>query len=44
MRNDRTYLAHIREAIESIEEYFEGVSYDHFASGKMMRDAVVREL
>ena len=37
-------MAHIREAIESIEEYLEGVSYDQFASGKMMRDAVVREL
>jgi uncharacterized protein with HEPN domain len=44
MRNDRTYLAHIREAIENIEEYLEGVSYEQFASGKMMIDAVIREL
>ena len=44
MRNDRTYLEHIREAIESIEEYLEGASYDQFASSKMMVDAVVREL
>jgi len=44
MKNDRTYLEHIREAIESIEEYLEGVSYDQFAYSKMMVDAVVREL
>jgi uncharacterized protein with HEPN domain len=44
MRNDRTYLAHIRESIESIEEYLEGASYEQFASSKMMIDAVVREL
>ena len=44
MRNDKTYLAHIREAIESIEGYLENVSYDGFKSNKMMIDAVVREL
>ena len=44
MRNDRTYLTHIREAIESIEEYLEGVSYNQFVSSKMTIDAVVREL
>lgn len=35
---------HIREATESIDEYLEGVSYDHFATNKMIIDAVVREL
>ena len=44
MRNDRTYLAHIREAIENIEDYLKGASYEQFASSKMMIDAVVREL
>ena len=44
MRNNRTYLTHIREAIESIEVYLEGVSYDQFVSSKMTIDAVVREL
>ncbi len=44
MRNDRTYLMHIREAIVCIEEYLQGVSYDQFVSRKMMIDAVVREL
>lgn len=44
MRNDRTYLKHIREAIETIEEYLKDVSYDRFVSNKMIIDAVVREL
>lgn len=44
MRNDRAYLAHIREAVESIEGYLEGVPYDRFVSNKMLLDAVVREL
>jgi uncharacterized protein with HEPN domain len=44
MRNNRTYLAHIREAIENIEEYLKGASYEQFESSKMMIDAVVREL
>jgi len=44
MRNDGTYLAHIREAVENIEEYLKGASYEQFVSGKMMIDAVVREL
>lgn len=44
MRNDRTYLAHIRDAIETIEEYLKGVTYEKFTSGKMIIDAVVREL
>jgi len=44
MRNDRAYLIHIREAIESIEEYLENVTYDKFKSSKMIIDAVVREL
>ena len=44
MRNDRTYLTHIQEAIESIEEYLQDVEYNDFASCKMMVDAVIREL
>jgi uncharacterized protein with HEPN domain len=44
MRNDRTYLAHIRDAIGSIEEYLDDVKYDQFVSNKMMIDAVIREL
>jgi uncharacterized protein with HEPN domain len=44
MRNNRAYLSHIREAIESIEEYLENVTYDKFTSSKMIIDAVIREL
>ena len=44
MKNDRTYLTHIREAIGSIEEYLQGVTFDQFSSTKMIIDAVVREL
>ena len=44
MRNDRNYLTHIRDAIETIEEYIEGVTYEQFVSNKMLIDAVVREL
>ncbi|MBN1360466.1 MAG: DUF86 domain-containing protein [Sedimentisphaerales bacterium] len=44
MRDDHAYLAHIRDAIDTIDEYLRGVSYDTFAGNKMMVDAVVREL
>ena len=44
MRNDKTYLAHIREAIKSIEEYLKGVNYVRFMANKMIIDAVVREM
>lgn len=44
MKNDRTYLTHIQDAIESIEEYLQGVGYNDFVSNKMMVDAVIREL
>jgi len=44
MKSDKLYLTHINEAIESIEEYLHGISYDRFKSSKMIIDAVVREL
>jgi len=44
MKSDRTYLIHIRDAIESIRGYLEGVTYEQFISNKMMIDAVIREL
>jgi len=44
MRNNRTYLTHIQEAIESIEQYLQGVGYSDFVSSKMRIDAVIREL
>ncbi len=44
MKNDLTYLTHIKEAVESIEEYLKNATYNDFVSNKMMVDAVVREL
>jgi uncharacterized protein with HEPN domain len=44
MKSDSTYLAHIREAIETIQDYLECLSYEQFESNKMAMDAVVREL
>jgi uncharacterized protein with HEPN domain len=44
MKSDSTYLAHILEAIQTIQDYLEGVSYEQFESNKMIADAVVREL
>ena len=44
MRDDKTYLRHILDAIESIEDYIGQTAYEQFASNKMMLDAVIREL
>lgn len=44
MRNDHAYLNHLRLALDTIEEYIEGVSFEEFSSNRMMIDAVVREL
>jgi uncharacterized protein with HEPN domain len=42
--DDTTYLSHIRDAIETIEDYLQGVTYEALTTDKMMVDAVVREL
>ena len=44
MKVDKTYLLHIREAIEKIERYITSVDFDAFSDNDMMIDAVVREL
>jgi len=44
MKDDRTYLLHILEAIEKIEKYIALVGFDDFLNNDMMIDAVVREL
>ena len=44
MRTDRTYLSHIREAVKSIEEYLEGVTYDEFVSNGMLLSFPLRGL
>lgn len=44
MKNDRTYLEHILEAIGKINSYLGDVDFEEFSSNDMMVDAVVREL
>lgn len=44
MKDDIAYLRHVLEAIEKIERYLSGVSYEAFIENDMMVDAVVREL
>jgi uncharacterized protein with HEPN domain len=44
MRDDRTYLRHILDAIVTIENYIAGQTLEQFLDNKMMIDAVVREL
>ena len=44
MKDDKVYLHHILEAIESIEEYLNGFNYESFSKDKKTIDAVVREL
>ncbi len=43
-RNDWTYLRHALEAIEAIEGYLRGITFEQFAADRMRVDAVVREL
>jgi len=44
LRDDKTYLEHILEAIEVIEGYIHGINFEQFTANRMMVDAVVREL
>jgi len=44
MKDDQVYLRHILDAVEQIETYLEGQTYESFSNNNMMIDAVVREL
>ena len=44
MKEDEVYLKHMLEAIEGIEGYIGGCSYESFLKDKKTVDAVVREL
>ena len=44
MKDDRTYLLHMLEAIEKTEKYIAAVGFGDFSDNDMMIDAVVREL
>jgi uncharacterized protein with HEPN domain len=42
--NDETYLSHIAEAIEKIEEYIGELTYEEFLKDSKTVDAVIRQL
>ena len=42
MRDNRAYLCHISEAIQTIESYIAGHTFEQFQTNKMMIDAVVK--
>ena len=45
MRKDETvFLRHMLDAVASIREYVEGVSFDGFMKDRQLQDAVVRRL
>jgi uncharacterized protein with HEPN domain len=44
MKDDKLYLGHINDAVETIDRYLGKTSYQQFCADKMMVDAVVRQL
>ena len=44
MKNDAVYLHHILDAINRIQGYIAGVSYDQFLQDSLLQDGVVRQL
>jgi uncharacterized protein with HEPN domain len=44
MKNDAVYLHHILDAINRIEQYLAGVSYDRFLQDALLQDGVIRQL
>jgi uncharacterized protein with HEPN domain len=44
MKDDTVYLKHIDDALDQIETYLLGKSFEEFMDNKMLQDAVVRQL
>ncbi len=44
MKSDAVFLHHILDAINRIEQYLAGVSYDHFLQDALLQDGVVRQM
>jgi uncharacterized protein with HEPN domain len=42
MKDDEVYLKHIRDSIESILEYTNGLNEQDFYNAKLVKDGVVR--
>jgi len=44
MKNDKVYIEHILEAIQTIETYKKGLDFEAFLKNKMASDAIIRQL
>ncbi|MEZ5336618.1 MAG: DUF86 domain-containing protein [Methanolobus sp.] len=44
MKHDSVFLKHILDAINQIEEYTEGMSFEDFLEKRLVQDAVIRQL
>lgn len=44
MKDDKLYLIHIKESIEKIESYVDGLDYSAFSQNSLVQDAVLRNL
>ena len=44
MRSDTVYLHHILDAIDRIQGYVAGISYERFRQDRLLQDGVVRQL
>ena len=44
MKNDKVYIEHILEAIQTIEIYKKDLDFESFLKNKMAVDAIIREL
>lgn len=43
IRDDAVYLAHIRDALQQIAAYTEGMDFVEFRAARMVQDAVIRQ-
>ena len=43
-KDNLVYIKHVRDAIATIQDYTNGMSYDEFIADQKTRDAVVRQL
>ena len=44
MKEDKPYLLHIKDAIDKIEKFIEGIDYSNFIEDDMIQSAVIRQI
>ena len=44
MKEDKPYLLHIKDAIEKIEKFMEGIDFKKFTENDMIQSAVIRQI